>query len=401
MAKDARDRHPIESSPLLGTPPYGQSDALAGQHGGGGYEGDVESLLSSAVSKDERALLTATQVGERLPYNDYTTIDWLHDLVKDSVRHRRIHSTPGLRGRFLSWWDSAQGWVAACLIGLLTAGVAFVVDVSVATVADWKEGYCSRDVWLDKASCCASTSSLGSVGASLSCTDWKPWVAGYPGQYAVYVAFALLFGIVAGTVTLTTRTNLPSISPVENGSPYEGAQGQFTETATGKMMYMAAGSGIPEIKTILSGFVIPHFLDLKVLLVKAVGATFAVSTGMCLGKEGPFVHISTCVGYLVAMRFDKYRNNQRKMREMLSVACSAGLSVAFGAPIGGVLFSYEVNSCLEPWLPCCMLARTDTVAGNKHLLSAPCTLALIFMLARRGCYLEGAQSNGDRQARPL
>lgn len=106
---------------------------------------------------------------------------------------------------------------------------------------------------------------------------------------------------------------------------------------------MAAGSGIPEIKTILSGFVIPHFLDFKVLFVKAVGATFAVATGMCLGKEGPFVHISTCVGYLVASRFPKYSENGRKLREMLSVACSSGLSVAFGAPIGGVLFSYEVK----------------------------------------------------------
>ena len=63
---------------------------------------------------------------------------------------------------------------------------------------------------------------------------------------------------------------------------------------------------------------------------------------MCLGKEGPFVHISTCAGYLVANLFRKYRDNERKMREMLSVACSSGLSVAFGAPIGGVLFSYEV-----------------------------------------------------------
>lgn len=52
-------------------------------------------------------------------------------------------------------------------------------------------------------------------------------------------------------------------------------------------MYMAAGSGIPEIKTILSGFSIPSFLSLRVLLVKAFGAVFAVSTGMCLGKEGP------------------------------------------------------------------------------------------------------------------
>jgi len=64
---------------------------------------------------------------------------------------------------------------------------------------------------------------------------------------------------------------------------------------------------------------------------------------MCLGKEGPFVHIATIVGQLVARRFPKYQDNGRKMREMLSVACSSGLSVAFGAPIGGVLFSYEVK----------------------------------------------------------
>lgn len=43
--------------------------------------GDGEnSIISSNVSKEERAL-GDTAVGERLPYNDYTTIDWLHDLV--------------------------------------------------------------------------------------------------------------------------------------------------------------------------------------------------------------------------------------------------------------------------------------------------------------------------------
>ncbi|KAJ4380790.1 hypothetical protein N0V86_004152 [Didymella sp. IMI 355093] len=111
---------------------------------------------------------------------------------------------------------------------------------------------------------------------------------------------------------------------------------------------MAAGSGIPEIKTILSGFSIPSFLSLKVLVIKAFGAIFAVSTGMCLGKEGPFVHISTCVGYLVGSFFPKYNDNGRKMRELLSAACSSGLSVAFGAPIGGVLFSYEEISTYFP-----------------------------------------------------
>lgn len=63
---------------------------------------------------------------------------------------------------------------------------------------------------------------------------------------------------------------------------------------------MAAGSGIPEIKTILSGFYIPGFLSFRVLFVKAFSAVFAVSTGMTLGKEGPFVYVSAYVGNLVA-----------------------------------------------------------------------------------------------------
>lgn len=171
------------------------------------------------------------------------------------------------------------------------------------------------------------------------CSDWKMWSETFWGRFGIYVGFAVLFGIMAGSVTMTTKSNLPAAGQDDGKDHIGGDKGLLV----GKSMYMAAGSGIPEIKTILSGFVIPHFLDFKVLLVKAVGATFAVATGMCLGKEGPFVHISTCAGYLVANLFPKYRGNGRKMREMLSVACSSGLSVAFGAPIGGVLFSYEVR----------------------------------------------------------
>jgi chloride channel 3/4/5 len=40
----------------------------------------AQSIISSHISKAEEAL-GGTSVGERLPYNDYTTIDWLHDLV--------------------------------------------------------------------------------------------------------------------------------------------------------------------------------------------------------------------------------------------------------------------------------------------------------------------------------
>ena len=167
------------------------------------------------------------------------------------------------------------------------------------------------------------------------------------GAFGIYVCFALAFGIISSSVTMLTKSSLPVAAPghgdKQHGIVKGGAQG-----AVGKSMYMAAGSGIPEIKTILSGFVIPNFLDFKVLAIKAIGAVFAVATGMCLGKEGPFVHISTCVAYLVGRCFPKYHENGRKMRELLSAGCSAGLSVAFGAPIGGVLFSYEVRKPSTP-----------------------------------------------------
>lgn len=313
-----------ETSPLLGDP----STAYP--------EGDAESQLSSAISKDEQAVhLSSKAIGERLPYNDYTTIDWLHDLVKDSARHQALHHRPGLRGnRLVLWWDAAQGWVAAFIIGVLTAGVAFLVDVSVASVAHWKEGRCvGRGWWLDRERCGEDA--------------WRPWSTSWEKAYGIYVFIALGYGLVAGGVTMLTKATLPAAESRDDanemGSGSSPSKAHHTETTTGKSMYMAAGSGIPEIKTILSGFNIPHFLDFKVLAVKAVGAIFAVGTGLNLGKEGPFVHISTCVGYLVARWFPKYRGNGRKMREMLSVACSSGLSVAFGAPIGGVLFSYEVG----------------------------------------------------------
>ena len=247
--------------------------------------------------------------------------------------------------------DSCQGWIAVALIGMLTACVAFVVDVGVATVSDWKMGYCSKNIFASRESCCTKRSPLLALAdPGDTCTDWKVWTQNYWSGFAIYVGFALIFGIISGSVTMTTKKSLPAAAPGHGDKFQNNGKASLSPDppVTGKSMYMAAGSGIPEIKTILSGFVIPHFLDLKVLVVKAVGSIFAVSTGMCLGKEGPFVHISTCVAYLVGIQFPKYKENGRKLRELLSAGCSSGLSVAFGAPIGGVLFSYEEISTYFP-----------------------------------------------------
>jgi len=204
------------------------------------------------------------------------------------------------------------------VVGTLTACVAFLVDVAVATVSDWKSGFCATNPLLDREACCKDRSPVFTTSdehpGSDICQGWTAWSDDYAASFAIYVGFALLFGLVSGSVTMLTRRSLPAVSSIAAGKHQDDDSSTQPASTAGKSMYMAAGSGIPEIKTILSGFVIPNFLDLRVLVVKAVGAVFAVSTGMCLGKEGPFVHISTCVGYLVVRRLPKYRDNGRKMR---------------------------------------------------------------------------------------
>jgi chloride channel 3/4/5 len=70
-AMAADEEHAIERTPLLFRDRRLSSVA---------HDTDASSIISSHVSKEEQAL-GETAVGERLPYNDYTTIDWLHDLV--------------------------------------------------------------------------------------------------------------------------------------------------------------------------------------------------------------------------------------------------------------------------------------------------------------------------------
>lgn len=91
--------------------------------------------------------------------------------------------------------------------------------------------------------------------------------------HLIYIAFATSFSVLSSLLTLLTK----SVYPLPN------APGKPAQV---KILYTAAGSGIPEVKTILSGFVIRKFLGLKTLLVKAVGLTLSVASGLSLGKEG-------------------------------------------------------------------------------------------------------------------
>ena len=79
---------------------------------------------------------------------------------------------------------------------------------------------------------------------------------------------------------------------------------------------------------------------------------FAVAGTLCVGKEGPLAHIGGNCGavalYLVGPTV-AFLHNDHKKRQFISAGASAGVSIAFGAPIGGTLFFYELTKPNPYW----------------------------------------------------
>ncbi|XP_069435385.1 chloride channel protein ClC-Ka isoform X6 [Ovis canadensis] len=110
-----------------------------------------------------------------------------------------------------------------------------------------------------------------------------------------------------------------------------------------------SGSGIPELKTILSGVVLEDYLDIKNFGAKVVGLTCTLASGstIFLGKVGPFVHLSVMIAaYLGRVRAKATGESENKSRpqEMLVAAAAVGVASVFAAPFSGVLFCIEVVS---------------------------------------------------------
>lgn len=203
------------------------------------------------------------------------------------------------------------------------------------------------------------------------CAAWRTWsevieVPGVNGELTEFVIYVLLMIVLASLsclVTLSTKTVVPSTYRIstfdenlaaipqreneEGGSPKQ-AKAAAEYSSSSMIYYPAAGSGVAEVKVILSGFVLHGFLGVKTLITKTCALILSVASGLSLGKEGPFVHIAACIGNIACRLFNKYDYNDGKRREILSAAAASGVAVAFGAPIGGVLFSLEEASYFFP-----------------------------------------------------
>ncbi|KAI1296089.1 hypothetical protein EDD11_007575 [Mortierella claussenii] len=227
----------------------------------------------STYYDDAKEALVKENNGIRIWYHNYTTIDWIHDFVKERVRLRHLRSIGGARGIIKNRADSLKGWVL-----VLLTGICVVMVTSDGTVSQQR-----------------------SHGA-------------------------------------TKRRSGPASGSIPSSNSRDSMQTVLNGSQPKKIAYFGAGSGIPEVKTILGGFVIRGFLGFRTLMIKLIGLPLMVASGLNMGKQGPLVHIACCVGNIVC----------RKRREILSAAAASGVAVAFGAPIGGVLFSLEEVSYYFP-----------------------------------------------------
>uniref|UniRef100_A0A060T4T7 Chloride channel protein n=1 Tax=Blastobotrys adeninivorans TaxID=409370 RepID=A0A060T4T7_BLAAD len=218
------------------------------------------------------------------------------------------------RSRAITLLDSSQTWIVLVAVGIAVGLLSAGIDVASQWLSGLKFGRCKSRFYLNRDFCCMG------ISPGDPCDDWQDWtqilgharssVGGHIFAFFTYVSLSSLFGAAVAllVVELAPRAQM---------------------------------SGIAEIKTLLGGYVVRGLLGSRTLVVKTVGLCLVVAAGLWVGKEGPLVHVSCCLASIAVQASSAIRNSESRKREIFSAAAAAGISVAFGAPIGGVLFTLE------------------------------------------------------------
>ena len=124
----------------------------------------------------------------------------------------------------------------------------------------------------------------------------------------------------------------------------------------------AASSGIPGLIAYLNG-VDPlggkspvtqqqtSFTSLKTMFAKLIGMVASIPSGLCIGPEGPIIHISALFAMYTAkvvqylelrlLNSHSYHASKSERRDFLATGAACGICTAFRAPIAGTLFVVE------------------------------------------------------------
>lgn len=276
-------------------------------------------LSTDRQEEDDLDLSSSAEIHRHIAYSDLSAIDWQLEYAEERARKEKIHQLPGLYGKVLWFLDISHVWIVLILTGTSVAITAAFIDIVSRWLGDIKFGHCTDAFYLTREYCCSG------IDIQDECPKWETWKDSFslhgPGSYVLdylfYVFFTTMFASAASILVLFYAPH-------------------------------AMSSGIPEIKTILSGFIIRGYLGFKTLVFKAIGLVLVVSAGLWVGKEGPLVHVACCCASIAMMLFPQLYKNEAMKREVLAAAASAGISVAFGSPIGGVLFALEQLSYYYP-----------------------------------------------------
>lgn len=255
---------------------------------------------------------------------DYRGDFIIHDFINEKTRSYVLESEHE-RARQGRWGDFkyvCKIYFVLIALGLSCGVMAAGMDLVVEWLSDLKFGLCTHGWFLAREVCCHAEFGGG------ECSHFRTWGqiaqatiwTGFPAPFANFVSYlSIAVGFIAVAAFLVKRF-----------APY------------------AAGSGVPEIKAVLSGVVMKGYLSAWAFVVKMVGLALAVASNLNMGKEGPFVHLASVVSYLIASLFVEFRENHTMLMEFVCVGTAVGVSVAFNAPIGGVLFAFEEAASYFP-----------------------------------------------------
>lgn len=115
------------------------------------------------------------------------------------------------------------------------------------------------------------------------------------------------------------------------------AVGECGQTLTNSIgFYYILGSGIPEVKVIMNGFMLQNYLSFRTLIAKVLSLTLTLGSGLPVGKEGPFVHMGAIVATLLskltkAWQSNAFFSNEGRELEILSSGCAVGIACTFSS----------------------------------------------------------------------
>ncbi len=127
----------------------------------------------------------------------------------------------------------------------------------------------------------------------------------------------------------------------------------------------AASSGIPGLIAFLNG-VMPtggvspllknetSFISWKTMVAKWIGMCCSIPSGLCVGPEGPIIHICALIGHWTSrlLQWAEHRlckgyyftAQANESRDFMATGAACGICVAFKAPLAGVMFVVEEAS---------------------------------------------------------